>query len=55
MGVTLLDFALYWKYSRSDRIVYEYEEGCPLIIALYFPYAKRYFQGGGSYADQVLS
>ena len=37
------------------RIVYEYEEGCPLIITLYFPYAKRYFQGGGSYADQVLS
>ena len=37
------------------RVVYEYEGDCPLIVTLYFPYTKRYFQGGGSYADQVLS
>lgn len=36
------------------RLVYEYEGDVPLIVTLYFPYARRYFQGGGGYADQIL-
>ena len=37
------------------RVVYEYEGDLPLVVTLYFPYVDRYFEGGGSYADQVLS
>ncbi|MSS73002.1 MAG: hypothetical protein EXS64_16140 [Candidatus Latescibacteria bacterium] len=37
------------------RVVYEYESDIPLVVTVYFPYAKRYFQGGGTYADQILS
>ena len=36
------------------RLVYEYEGGIPLIVTVYFPYSRRYFRGGGSYADQIL-
>jgi len=28
------------------RAIYEYENNMPVIITVYFPYAKRYFQGG---------
>jgi len=37
------------------RVVYEYEGDVPLIVTVYFPYTRRYFQGGGAYADQILS
>ena len=37
------------------RVVYEYFGSTPLIVTMYFPYASRYYQGGGSYADQILS
>jgi hypothetical protein len=37
------------------RVVYEYEADIPLVVTVYFPYARRYFRGGGSYADQILS
>ncbi len=36
------------------RVVYEYTEGRPAVVTVYFPYAKRYFQGGGCFEDQVL-
>jgi hypothetical protein len=36
------------------RAVYEYEEGLPALVTLYFPYAGRYWQGGGAYEDQIL-
>ena len=37
------------------RVVYEYETDIPLVVTVYFPYVKRYFRGGGSYADQIRS
>jgi hypothetical protein len=37
------------------RVVYEYEVGLPVVITVYNPLAKRYFTGGGTYEDQVLS
>lgn len=49
-------FIAHRKYGEHVlRVVYEYEDRCPLIVTVYFPYAKRYFQGGGHYADQILS
>jgi hypothetical protein len=37
------------------RVVYEYEGGIPTVITVYYPYAKRYFQGQGTYEDRILS
>ena len=37
------------------RVIYEYEETLPVIVTVYYPYSKRYFQGGGSYEDKILS
>jgi hypothetical protein len=42
------------KNSRLIRIIYEYQEGIPVAITVYAPEAKRYFQGGGKYADKIL-
>ncbi|HAZ31436.1 MAG TPA: DUF4258 domain-containing protein [Dehalococcoidia bacterium] len=36
------------------RAVYEYEAGLPSLVTVYFPYAKRYYRGGGSYEDKIL-
>ncbi len=36
------------------RAVYEYEEGFPVVITVYFPNAERYFKGGGIYEDKVF-
>ena len=37
------------------RAVYEYEGNLPVLVTVYFPYAERYFQGGGFYADRIFS
>jgi hypothetical protein len=37
------------------RAVYEYEGMMPALVTVYFPYAERYFKGGGIYEDQILS
>jgi hypothetical protein len=37
------------------RAVYEYEASMPEVITVYYPYAKRYFQGGGIYEDHILA
>lgn len=37
------------------RVVYEYERSMPTVITVYYPYAKRYFQGQGTYEDRILS
>jgi len=37
------------------RVIYEYEEYMPAVVTVYFPYIKRYFQGGGTYEDRLLS
>jgi hypothetical protein len=36
------------------RLVYEYENKIPVIITVYYPYKKRYFEGGGQFADKVF-
>lgn len=41
--------------SHVVRGVYEYEGDMPVLITVYYPSAKRYFQGGGTYEDKILS
>ena len=36
------------------RVVYESKDS-PVVITVYFPSTKRYFAGGGTYADKILS
>ena len=40
--------------SHLVRAVYEYEEDLPILVTVYFPFVKRYFRGGGYYADKIL-
>ena len=37
------------------RVVYEYEGSMPTVITVYYPCAKCYFQGQGTYEDRILS
>ena len=49
-------FIAHRKYGEHVlRVIYEYEDHHPVIVTVYFPYAKRYFEGGGRYADRVFS
>jgi len=36
------------------RAVYEYESTMPVLVTVYFPYWKEYFQGGGKYEDKIF-
>jgi len=36
------------------RAVYEYEEGIPVLVTVYFPHVDRYFKGGGIYEDKIF-
>jgi hypothetical protein len=36
------------------RVIYEYAERIPEVVTVYFPYAMRYFEGGGRLEDQIL-
>ncbi len=36
------------------RAVYEYEEGLPVLLTIYFPYINRYFKGGDIYENKIL-
>jgi hypothetical protein len=40
--------------SHLVRAVYEYEGELPVLLTVYFPYANRYFQGGGVYEDKIF-
>ena len=37
------------------RVIYEYEVKLPVAVTVYSPSVKRYFQGGGTYEDRILS
>jgi hypothetical protein len=37
------------------RAIYEYDGSLPIVVTVYYPYAERYFQGGGTYEDHILS
>jgi hypothetical protein len=37
------------------RAIYEYEDKIPVVITVYFPFAQRYFTGGGLYEDQIVT
>ncbi|MBI3059038.1 MAG: DUF4258 domain-containing protein [Deltaproteobacteria bacterium] len=37
------------------RVVYEYEDRTPIVVTVYYPFAERYFKGGGLYEDQIFS
>lgn len=41
--------------SHVIRAVHEYEGKLPVVITVYNPRAKRYFQEGGIYEDRILS
>ena len=36
------------------RAVYEYDNLIPSLVAVYFPYKYRYYQGGGHFEDKIL-
>ena len=36
------------------RIIYEYNEGIPVVVTVYRPRKERYYRGGGIYEDRVL-
>jgi len=36
------------------RAVYEYESTMPVLVIVYFPYSKEYFQGSGKYEDKIF-
>jgi hypothetical protein len=36
------------------RAVYEYHEGLPVLVTVYFPHVDRYFEGGNTYEDKIL-
>lgn len=36
------------------RAVYDYEVELPVLVTVYFPYADRYFNGGGIYEDKIF-
>jgi len=37
------------------RVVYEYDGNMPSVVTVYYPFAARYFRGGGLYEDQILA
>lgn len=41
--------------ERLVRVIYEYEAKPPVAVTVYSPSVKRYFQGGGTYEDRLLS
>lgn len=41
--------------DHGIRAVYEYENGAPVVITVYYPSSDRYFQGGGNFEDKILS
>jgi hypothetical protein len=50
----------YIAHKREEehliRAVYEYDEGGnPVVITVYFPYAERYYTGGGTYGDKIFA
>jgi hypothetical protein len=37
------------------RVIYEYEKALPVVITVYNPAAERYFKGGETYEDRILT
>ena len=37
------------------RAIYEYENSMPVVVTVHYPSARRYFQGGGTYENHILS
>jgi hypothetical protein len=49
-------FIAHYRDTRHVvRVVYEYEGSMPGAITVDYPYAERYFEGGGRHEDRVLS
>ena len=36
------------------RAIYEYEGKLPVLLTVYFPYSKRYYEGGLKFEDKIL-
>ncbi len=57
--VVIGHFNRYIAHKRYNghvvRAVYEYNEDMPVLITVYKPSADRYFEGGGKFADKILS
>ena len=43
------------KGTHVVRVIYEYQGKIPVVITVYFPFAQRYFGGGGFYEDKILA
>jgi hypothetical protein len=37
------------------RVIYEYDDEEPVVVTVYYPFAARYFKGGGIYEDKILA
>jgi hypothetical protein len=57
--VVIGHFNRYITHKRHNgnviRAVYEYNDDVPVLITVYKPSADRYFEGGGKFADKILS
>ena len=42
------------RHGEIIRAVYEYNRELPVVITVYFPYAERYYKGGGTHADKIF-
>ena len=43
------------RNSHVIRVVYEYQGSLPVVITVYNPLAKRYFEGRGRHEDRILT
>lgn len=52
-------FNRYIAHKRHNghviRTIYEYVDDIPVIVTVYKPSEDRYFEGGGKFADKILS
>ena len=44
-----------YKIGADGKIVSIVQGKVPVVITVYFPFAQRYFGGGGFYEDKILA
>jgi mRNA-degrading endonuclease RelE of RelBE toxin-antitoxin system len=47
--------AHYRTRKHVVRVIYEYDDEEPVVVTVYYPFAARYFKGGGIYEDKILA
>ena len=49
-------FIAHRRYGKHIiRAIYEYEYDLAVLVTVHYPYAERYFKGGGIYANKIFS